>query len=129
MDPLRARRVVWLQDGARFLCNEACQVRFQLGDRAFDAPAGRPSERARVERPSIPDLVRKATVTRDDATGTDGEASRGGQYDPILAAGLALLTLSLVLLTPGRERVWLGAFLVVLCAAVNARIPLTNIQA
>ena len=129
VDPLRARRVVWLQDGARFLCNEACQVRFQLGDRAFDAPAGRPSERARVERPSIPDLVRKATVTRDDATGTDGEASRGGQYDPILAAGLALLTLSLVLLTPGRERVWLGAFPVVLCAAVNARIPLTNIQA
>ncbi|NNE20587.1 MAG: hypothetical protein HKN10_19135, partial [Myxococcales bacterium] len=129
VNPLRARRVLWLQDGARFLCDQACQLRFQLGEREFDAPVGRPSERARVERPSIPELVREATVTRDDATRAEGESSRAGQYDPILATGLAFLTLALLLLSPGREVVWLGAFLVVLCAAVNARIPLRNIQA
>ena len=128
VDPLRARRVLWLQDGVRFFCGEACQVRFGLGDRAFDVPVGRPSERTRVERPSIPDLVREATVPRDDATGSDGDASRTGQYDPILATGLALLALALILLTPGRELGWLAAFLIALCAAVNARIPLGNIQ-
>jgi cation transport ATPase len=100
-----------------------------LGDRDFDTAAGRPTERARVERPSIPDLVREATVPRDDAAGSDGDASQTGQYDPILATGLALLALPLILLTPGRELGWLAAFLVALCAAVNARIPLRNVQA
>jgi len=129
VDPLRAHRVLWLEDGARFFCGEACQVRFGLGDREFDAPVGRPSERARVERPSIPDLVREATVQRDDPTGSDRESGGAGQYDPILATGLALLALPLIMLTPGRELGWLAAFLIALCAAVNARIPLRNIQA
>ncbi len=129
VDPLRAHRMLWLEDGARFFCGEACQARFRLGDRDFDAPAGRPSERARVERPSIPDLVREATVPRDDAAGSGSDASRAGQYDPILATGLALLALPLILLTSGRELGWLAAFLIALCAAMNARIPLRNIQA
>ncbi|MGB5265371.1 MAG: hypothetical protein WBN30_02205, partial [Polyangiales bacterium] len=129
VDPLRAHRMLWLQDGARFFCGEACQARFRLGDRDFDAPAARPSERARVERPSIPDLVREATVPRDNAAGSAGDASRAGQYDPILATGLALLALPLIVLTSGRELGWLAAFLIALCAAVNARIPLRNIQA
>ena len=129
VDPLRAQRMLWLEDGARFFCGEACQVRFRLGERDFDAPTNRPSQTARVERPSIPDLVREATVPRDDAAGGARETSRAGQYDPIVATGLSLLALSLIVLTSGRELGWLAAFLIALCAAVNARIPVRHIQA
>ena len=129
VDPLRARRVLWLQDGARFLCDEACQIRFQLGERDFDAPARRRPERPRVERPSIPDLVREATLTRDDVAAADGGATSAHQYDPIIATGLACLAAALLLLTPNRELGWLAAFLIALCAVLNARIPLTTLHA
>ncbi len=129
VDPLRARRVLWMQDGARFLCDETCQARFQLGERDFDVPAHRPSERPRVERPSIPDLVREATLLRGDAAEATSETARARQYDPVIATGIAFVALPVILFTPGRELGWLAAFLIVLCAAVNARIPLSSMRA
>ena len=128
VDPLRSARVLWLEDGVRFLCGTECSARFLQGERDFDIPAHRPSERPRVERPSIPDLVREATVVRGESDASDGEGSHPRLYDPAIATGLAFLALALLLLTPNREVGWLGAFLVVLCAAVNTRIQLTTLR-
>ena len=61
VDPIRAPRVLWLEDGVRFLCAEACRERFLAGERRFDAPARAPTPTASAPRPSIPDLVREAT--------------------------------------------------------------------
>jgi cation transport ATPase len=121
--------VLCLEDGIRFLCGNECGARFLRGEREFDTPARRPSERPRVERPSIPDLVREATVVRDESDASDGEGSQARLHDPAIATGLALLALALLLLTPSRELGWLGAFLIVLCAAVNTRIELTTLRA
>jgi cation transport ATPase len=129
VDPLRAARVLWLEDGARFICSEACRERFLRGERDFDAPAHRLAERPRVERPSIPDMVREATVVRAAGDAIDGDGPGASGYDPIVATGIAFIALALLLLTPSPELGWLAAFLVVLCAAVNARIPLTTIRA
>jgi cation transport ATPase len=129
VDPLRARRVLQLQDGTRFLCGEECKTRFLLGERNFDTPSRRPSELARVERPSIPDLVREATLPRDATGAANSDNAGARQYDPIIATGAAFLALSLLLLSPSRELGWLAAFLVILSAAVNARIPLTTLRA
>lgn len=129
VDPLRASQVVWLEDGARFLCGGECKGRFLRGERDFDAPPPRPEERPRVERPSIPDLVREATVMREADDAADGEGAHGRQYDPIISTGLAFVALGLLFLGPSLELGWLAAFLIVLCAAVNARIPLTIIRA
>jgi len=120
---------LWLEDGVRFLCGEECRARFLRGERNFDAPAGRPTERPRVERPSIPDLVREATVVRDASEPGHGEGAQARRHDPTVATGLALLALALVLLSPNQDLGWLGAFLIVLCAAVNARIRLTTLRA
>jgi len=129
VDPLRAARVLWLEDGTRFICSEACRERFLRGERDFDAPARRLAERPRVERPSIPDMVREATVVRDAGDAIDGDGAGASGYDPIVATGIAFIALALLLLTRSPELGWLAAFLVVLCAAVNARIPLTTIRA
>ena len=129
VDPLRAARVLSLEDGIRFLCGKECSARFLRGEREFDRPARRPSERPRVERPSIPDLVREATVVRDESDVSGGEGSQARLHDPAIATGLALLALALLLLTPSRELGWLGAFLIVVCAAVNTRIELTTLRA
>ena len=129
VDPLRAARVLSLEDGIRFLCGKECSARFLRGEREFDRPARRPAERPRVERPSIPDLVREATVVRDESDVSDGEGSQARLHDPAIAIGLALLALALLLLTPSRELGWLGAFLIVVCAAVNTRIELTTLRA
>ena len=129
VDPLRARRVLWLQDGARFFCGEDCQTRFRRGERSFDSPVRRHAEQARVERPSIPDMVREATLPREAEDDSDGTSINARQNDPIIATGLALFALALLLLTPGRELGWLAAFLIVLCAAVNARSPLGALRA
>ena len=42
VDPLRAPRVLWIEDGVRFLCGDACRARFLDGDRNFDAPSRPP---------------------------------------------------------------------------------------
>jgi P-type E1-E2 ATPase len=120
--------VLWLEDGVRFLCGEDCRARFLRGEREFEAPANRPAEQPRIERPSIPDLVREATVVRnEDETGNlDGTQTR--RHDPVIAAALAVLALALLLLTPSPELGWLAAFLIVLCGALNARIRLTTLR-
>ncbi len=66
VDPLRAPRMLWREGGARYLCSQACQERFLRGDREFDSPVSTRAEEPRVERPSIPDLVRGATLARQD---------------------------------------------------------------
>jgi len=129
VDPLRAERVLWLEDGVRFLCGDQCRSRFLRGERDFDPPARQPADRPRVERPSIPDLVREATVVRDESDTGDGEGTQARRYDPVVATGVAALALALLLLTPSPELGWLAAFLVVLCAAVNVRTELTTLRA
>ncbi len=128
VDPLRAPRVLWLEDGVRFLCGEECGARFLRGEHEFDAPARQPAKRPEVERPSIPDLVREATVVRDENDESDHKEARAHRYDPVAAAGLGVLALGLLLLTPNPELGWLAAFLIVLCAAVNTRIQLTAVR-
>ena len=129
VDPIRAPRVLWLEDGVRFLCAEACRERFLAGERPYDAPARAPTPTASAPRPSIPDLVREATLVREPSDLADGEGASGRVYDPLVAMGLGLLALIIIAASPSRELGWLGAFLIVLCAAVNARIPLGTIRA
>jgi cation transport ATPase len=121
--------VLWLEDGVRFLCGEECRGRFLRGEREFDAPTSRPAERPRVERPSIPDLVREATVVRDESNTVNGEGAHAHRYDAIIATSVAFLALALLLSTASPRLGWLAAFLIVVCAAVNARIPLTALRA
>ena len=129
VDPLRARRVLWLEDGVRFLCSDVCRARFLDGDRGFDAPSPPPVGKTTVERPSIPELVREATFVREPAEA----ASRTGQYDrthdALVAAGLASLSLGIVAFTPSRELGWLAAFLLLLAAAVSTRVSLRTVRA
>jgi cation transport ATPase len=73
--------------------------------------------------------VREATVVRDESDPGIRERAQARRYDPVVATGLALLALALVILSQSPELGWLGAFLVVLCAAVNARIRLTTLRA
>ena len=128
VDALRAPRVLWLEDGVRFLCGEVCRARFLDGDRAFDSPARPATPSTRAERPSIPDQVREATLVRERGEPGAAEGRRASGYDPLVATALAALALGIVVLTPSRELGWLAAFLVCLCAAVNARIPLTSLR-
>jgi P-type E1-E2 ATPase len=67
-------------------------------------------------------------VVRGEGDASNGEGSHARLYDPAIATGLAFLALALLLLAPSREVGWLGAFLVVLCAAVNTRIQLTTLR-
>ncbi len=129
VDPLRAPRVIWLEDGPRFLCGPACKQRFLLGERGFDATTRVPAARPRADRPSIPDLVREATVTRESTTGPGSDLATSYRYDPLLAATLALLAAGVFVFAPGRGTAWLGALLVMLCAVLNARTPLTSLRA
>jgi cation transport ATPase len=129
VDPLRASRVLWLEDGVRFLCGDACRAQFLKGERPFDAVSHDPVDHARPERPSIPDLVREATLVREqeDASGREGAGDR--RYDPLVSTGLAVLSLGIVFATASPELGWLSAFLLALCAAVNARIPIRPLRA
>jgi hypothetical protein len=129
VDPLRADRVLWLEDGVRFLCGDECRSRFLRGERDFDAPARGPVARPRVERPSIPDLVREATVILDEKNAGESEGRGAGRYDPAVASGVAALALLIVLLSPNPVLGWLAAFLIVLCAGLNARMELTTVRA
>ena len=129
VDPLRAPRVLWLEDGVRFLCSDVCRARFLDGERPFDAPSPAPARRTAVERPSIPDLVREATFVREPAQ-ADGRGGQDGRaQDSLVAAGLAFLSLAIVAFTPSRELGWLAAFLIVLAAAVSTRISLETVRA
>ena len=38
VDPLRAERVLWLEDGVRFLCSRECRARFLRGEQASAIP-------------------------------------------------------------------------------------------
>jgi P-type E1-E2 ATPase len=121
--------VLWLEDGARFFCGRVCTERFLLGECGFDETTRQPVEAPRATRPSIPDLVREATVTREAGEDVMGDGTKRHRYDPFAAAGIAVIAAGLVILWPGRETAWLGASLIVLSAAVNARIPLSALRA
>jgi len=99
------------------------------GERDFDVAARQPSERPRVERPSIPDLVREATLVADQSEAGDREGERRHPYDPLIASGLALLALALLSLTKSAGPAWLATLLLGLSTAVNARMPLNTVQA
>ena len=129
VDALRAPRVCWLEDGVRFLCSDQCRVRFLRGEREFDAPTRPASKIPRVARPSIPDLVREATMVRDQASVADGPAAVTHPHDPALALGLGLASLVIVALSTNQALGWLAALLVTVSAALNARIPLRTVRA
>lgn len=129
LDPLRAPRVLWLGDRARFLCSSTCQSRFLDGEHAYDTAMCSNAEQAGVERPSIPDLVREATLVREVERDHGGDRTHRSRVDSLAAAGLALFSLALVGLSASRELGWLAAFLLALCAAVNVRLPLGTIEA
>lgn len=129
VDPLRAARVIWLEDGLRFLCSNRCKARFLEGERDFDVPAPEPVERVQVERPSIPDLVREATTVRDASEKSVADGSADHRHDAIAAVAAGVSALALLLLTSRPAFGWLSAFLVVLGAALNARLPLTTLHA
>ncbi|MGB8328722.1 MAG: HAD family hydrolase [Polyangiales bacterium] len=113
----------------RCLCSDRCKNRFLRGERDFDVPPRSPTERPRPERASIPDLVREATFVRDESDTGNGQPDVRRVYDPIIASALGVFALGLLLLSPSAVAAWLGAALLVVCAAVNARIPLTSVQA
>jgi cation transport ATPase len=129
VDPLRASRVLCLEDGIRFLCDEACRTRFLGGERGFDVPSRARTRPEQPERPSIPDLVREATFVRHGSEAGETDGPRGRGYDPLLALGLAVLALGIVIATSTPALGWLSAFLVALCAAVNARTPVRHLRA
>ncbi len=129
VDTLRAPRVVWMEDGVRFLCGEECRVRFLVGERDFDAPSQPPPQSPPAQRPSIPDMVREATLVRVETQEADDDPVGARRHDPLVAAGLALLALAVVTATPSRELGWIAAFLLTLCSAVNARTPLATLRA
>jgi len=113
----------------RFLCSDTCKTRFLQGERDFDISERSSTERPRPERASIPDLVREATFVRDENDAGKSESREGHPYDPIIAIGLALVALSVLLMTRSAVPAWLAALLLILCAAVNQRMPLTTVQA
>lgn len=129
VDALRAPRVVWTDTGARFLCGERCQERFALGERPFDTRPSTPTPTPSAPRPSIPDLVREATQTRDFGATRGISPGTTRPFESLVALSLAGLSLALIALSDSRELGWLGAFLVVLCAVVNARVPLRDVRA
>lgn len=135
VDPLRAPRMSWREDGARYLCSEACHERFLRGDHDFDSPASNREEELRVERPSIPDLVREATLIRSDEEETNPArgSALGNTHMPLRTAqvsrlvqvvapvGLALAAVS-VLWAPGeRPSTWSLVALGIAALAVSIR--------
>ncbi|MGE0790038.1 MAG: HAD family hydrolase [Sandaracinaceae bacterium] len=50
VEPLRARRVILLEDGFRYLCDETCAERFRGGVRDFEAARSLPSVSSRPPR-------------------------------------------------------------------------------
>lgn len=135
VDPLRAPQMLWRDDGARYLCGEVCRERFLRGDRDFDSPDSSLGEEPRVDRPSIPDLVREATLVRSDRSGTDdGGSSLGttsrtpiGSVQPSRAVqlmapvGLALTAVSTLLTADARPSTWALIGLGVTAVAVSVR--------
>ncbi len=66
VDPLRAPLMLWREDGARYLCGEGCHERFLRGDHHFDSTISKSVDEHSVVRPSVPHLVREATLVRED---------------------------------------------------------------
>jgi cation transport ATPase len=68
-------------------------------------------------------------VVRDENHTGEGEGHGARRYDPAVATGVAALALALLLLSANPVLGWLAAFLIVLCAALNARMGLTTVRA
>ncbi len=113
VDPLRAPRVIWLEDGPRFFCGQACKERFTLGERGFDATSKIALAPANPARPSVPDLVREATRTRESGEPSEtGAQPRPRRLDSsrslrwVAPAGLALAAVAAVLEPEAGARRW-----------------------
>ncbi len=125
VDALRAPRVCWLTDGARFLCSERCEERFL--DTEIDAPSSEAPPDARAERPSIPDMVREATRVREPSAPGAGQPSGTRSFDDLAAVGLALLASVLAMVASDVAFGWLAALALTICAALNVRMPLRTV--
>lgn len=98
LEPLRAREVVLLSDGFRFLCDAECRRRFALGERDHDAARG--SRRP----PPAPKRKRAPTPAPRMPRALDPSADRSAAHraldqptDPLPWLGLAAAGLGLVL--------------------------------
>ncbi len=95
VEPLRAREVVLLEDGFRFLCDVSCRRRFGQGERDHDA--ARSERRARAPlRKRAPTPPPPMPRRHDSADRSAAYRALGAPDDPlpwlgISAAGLALL--------------------------------------
>lgn len=127
VDTIRAPRVLWLEDGVRFLCGDACRARFLDGARAYDRPSLRAVATSRAERPSIPDLVREATRVRTDEGDARNEGASERAIDPWIALGASVIAVGLLLFGSGRELGWAAAAAIMLSAALNARSAWTTL--
>ena len=65
----------------------------------------------------------------DEKNTGEGESRGAGRFDPAVASGVAALALFILLLSPNPVLEWLAAFLIVLCAGLNARMELTTVRA
>jgi len=129
IDPLRAPRMLWREDGARYLCSQPCYERFLRGDHDFDSPVSKRAEEPRAERASIPELVREATLIRRDEEGSDREVDGAHPYDRWIATGLSILAIAAAAFARRPETAWLAGVLVIGSALVNARTPLRTADA
>ena len=128
VDAVRAPRVVWLEDGPRFLCGDRCRERFARGERPFDAPRATPPQAPSAPRPSIPDLVREATQAGELPMEDTVEYANLRRPDSWVALGLGTLGLALVGLSDSRVVEWIGGFLVILCAGANMQTRLGGVR-
>ncbi|HJL18679.1 MAG TPA: HAD family hydrolase [Sandaracinaceae bacterium LLY-WYZ-13_1] len=150
MEPLRAREVVLLEDGFRFLCDAECRGRFLQGERDHEAARAQPRTSSRPRRKVKPrPPPKRRPIPTPDASAAHQALSAPLQPPPWLGLGAAAVGLvlgafathavvailstvavagaaaaALVLGWPARREVgWLGWALPstgVLCAAIAA---------
>jgi P-type E1-E2 ATPase len=110
------------------LCGETCATRFLGGDRDFDEAAVHPAVEIPVERPSIPDLVRGATVVRSNED-TSGRQTLGNRaYDPWIASGLSCLAIVVALSWSTTAGTWVVGPCILGAALLNGRMPIGTIR-
>ncbi len=134
VDPIRAPRVLWLDDGVRFLCGDACRDRFLHGDRDHDLPhddvqADPEQGDDGEERPSLPDLVREATHTHQGDEVPKRDRSEHARYDFWAAVALSCATVAFGAASERMQTGWVAGIFAIGAAWAIARNPLPTVGA
>jgi P-type Cu+ transporter len=96
VDPLRAREVILLEDGFRYLCDAACRDRFHHGDRTQRGPARRtPRAMPEVQATTHATAARDAIPTPAGTASSQPAQERAAE--PALWVGVGLTTIALLL--------------------------------